>query len=85
MTNARPYELQVEMVDNQGYYRKANYGSFKIGPGPDYLIEAGNFSSNDNWFVRDAFGKSDSHSFTASDTSTGYESCVNTTDGGAGW
>ena len=85
MTNERVYELQVEMVDKDGYYRKANYGSFKLGPGPDYLVQATNFSSNDNWFVLDAFAQSENFGFAAQDTYQVHQGCVGTIGGGGGW
>lgn len=85
MTMERSYDLRVEMVDSDGFYRRADYGTFKVGPGPDYLIEVGNFSSDDNWFVRDAFEKSASWGFAAGDTSKVHQECVGTLMGGAGW
>ena len=85
MTSEREHVLQVELVDNEGYYRKASYDFFRMGPGPDYLLHAANFSSDDNWFVRDAFAESDSQSFVATDSGSAYQNCVNTLNGGTGW
>ena len=73
MTNQDIYELKVEMTDLDDVYAEARYESVRVGPGPDFFLELGEYLSGDG--VADAgdslsfYGKGDTR-FQSADDST---------------
>ena len=82
------YQLRVNLLDSSGVFKQGQYATFSLGVPPDYALDIGDFSSEANTFVRDAFAETQGRPFSTVDSDNdgnATSSCSHQWGGTAGW
>lgn len=67
MTSDVDYQMRVELLDIYNNYKRISYKLFRVGVGPDFTLTIEDFSSDVNWFTRDALDTSKNKPFSTRD------------------